>query len=259
MSKVTDSSAMLGRAFNILTFVTTSERSVTVPEVIDAVQLPRPTVHRICNTLESMGLLSRDLARNRLIAGPTLRKMALDTLASTEIALPRRAILRSTVKKVLETVTLTVLEHDEILFLDRVESDSPLRLQLFAGSRAPLHCTSAGKLFMAMQSAERRKRWLAAYTLTQFTEFTITDPESLEVELKRIRAEKVSVDNQEYIEGMVGIAVPILDGRGKTIAAVSVNGPSSRMCLDDRDRYVLPLRKAAEELSLCLSQSEEPS
>lgn len=187
-----------------------------------------------------------------------MRKIALDTLASTEIALPRRAILRRTVNEVLETVTLTVLEHDEILFLDRVESDSPLRLQLFAGSRAPLHCTSAGKLFMAMQSAERRKRWLASYTLTQFTEHTITDPDKLEKELKRIRAEKVSVDNQEYIEGMVGIAVPIFDGRGKTIAAVSVNGPSSRMCLDDLDRYVLPLRKAASDLGFCLSQSDEP-
>lgn len=252
MAQSGDGIAILTRAVNIISFVTEAGRSVTIPEVVDGVKLPRPTVHRICNALESMGLLTRDLARNRLIAGPAMMKIALSTLASTEASMPRRAILRRTVDEVHETVTLTVIDHDELLFLDRVESDSPLRLHLYAGSKAPLHCTSAGKLFMAMQSAERRKLWLTTSGLPQFTESTITDTKQLEQELLRIRADKVSIDNQEYIDGLVAIAVPVSDKNGKMIAAVSVNGPASRICLEDRDRYLLPLRHAAEDLRLCL-------
>lgn len=252
MAQAGEGIAILTRAVNILTFVTEAGRSVTVPEVVDGVKLPRPTVHRICNALEAMGLLTRDLARNRLVAGPAMTKIALSALASTEVALPRRAILRRTVDQVHETVTLTVLDHDEILFLDRVESASPLRLHLYAGSKAPLHCTSAGKLFMALQPAERRKLWLATCALTRFTESTIVDVQRLEQELMRIRTDKCSIDNQEYIEGLVAIAVPVSDKKGKMIAAVSVNGPASRICLDERERYLLSLRRAAEDLRLCL-------
>lgn len=243
---------ILERAVTIISFVTEAGRSVTVPDIVDGVKLPRPTVHRICSALESMGLLTRDIARNRLIAGPALTKIAVSALVSTEISLPRRAILRRTVDEINETVTLTVLKHDELLFLDRVESTSPLRLHLYAGSTTPLHCTSAGKLFIAMLPAERRKRWLEVAALTQFTRSTIINAQELERELLRIRTSKISIDNEEYIEGLVAIAVPVLDMRGKMIAAVSVNAPASRLCLEEQDRYVLPLRRAAEDLRSCL-------
>lgn len=253
MARAGEGIAILTRAVNIISFVTEAGRSVTIPEIVDGVKLPRPTVHRICNALEVMGLLTRDLERNRLVAGPEMTKIALSALASTEVALPRRAILRRTVDEVHETVSLTILKHDELLFLDRVESASPLRLHLYAGSKAPLHCTSAGKLFMALQPAERRKLWLTTCTLTQLTPSTITNVQHLEQELMKIQADKFSIDNQEYIEGLVAIAVPVFDKRGKMIAAVSVNGPASRVCLDDQERYLLSLRRAAEDLRLCLS------
>lgn len=253
MAAASEGGAILDRAIKIVNFVASTSRAVTVQEIVDAVQLPRPTVHRICGTLQGMGLLTRDLAPNRLAVGPALTRMSVAALASTDAALPRRMILRRVVEEVLETVTLSVLNHDELLFLDRVESPNPLRLQLFAGSRTPVHCTSAGKLFLAMQPAAQRRRWLANCSLHRFTENTITSVEELEKELTRIRAIKVSADNQEYIEGLTALAVPILDARGRMIAAVSVNGPSTRLRLEDRDRYVEALRRAAQELRSCLT------
>ena len=256
MTTTFDGGAILDRAFKIINFIVSESRSVTVPEIVEALQLPRPTVHRICRTLESMGLLARDLTPNRLSVGPALTKLSFAALISTNGALPRRTIIRRVVTEVNETVSLTVLDHDELVFLDRIESSNPLRLQLFPGSRVPLHCTSAGKLFMAMKPAAHRRKLIANCSFRRFTDNTITGIKELEKELAKIRTTKVSVDNQEYIEGLSALAVPVLDAQGRMIAAISVNGPSTRLHLENRNEFIDALRRAAQELSSCITGTE---
>jgi DNA-binding IclR family transcriptional regulator len=182
--------------------------------------------------------------------------MALSALRATTALAPSRSILRGVVDEVQETCTLTVLEFDELVFLDRVESASPLRLQLFAGSRVPLHCTSAGKLFLAMLPGPRRSRLIRARPLKRYTEATITDPDRLEQQLEEIRREQLGRDSEEFIEGLVAIAAPVLDAHGRIIAAVSVNGPAARLRLDRKERYVDALRRAASSLGQLLGAEE---
>lgn len=141
MAVAVEGGLILTRATKIIDFIVSTDRPVAVQEIVDAVQLPRPTVHRICGILQAMGLLARDLTPNRLGVGPALTRLSAAALASTGSALPKRAILRRVVDEV--QATLTIRDHDELLFLDRVESPNPLRPQLFSGSRTPLHCTSA--------------------------------------------------------------------------------------------------------------------
>lgn len=249
---INGSPSLLSRGVEILSFIADSPEPVSIPEIVKAVELPKPTVHRICATLERMGLLARDLQPKRLTVGPALTAMALASLRATAALAPSRAILRGVVDEVQETCTLTVLEFDELVFLDRVESASPLRLQLFAGSRVPLHCTSAGKLFLAMLPAARRSRLIRARPLKRYTEATITDPDRLEQKLEEIRREQLGRDNEEFIEGLVAMAAPVMDTRGRMIAAVSVNGPAVRLRLDRRERYVDALRRAATSLAQLL-------
>jgi len=244
-----ESTSLLVRSIEILNYVANAKEPVSIPEIVESVGLPKPTVHRICRTLESMGLLARDLHPKRLTIGPRLTSIALAALSATAELGPRRAILRQVVEEVQETCTLTVLDHDELVFLDRVESASPLRLQLFAGSRVPLHCTSAGKLFLSMLPPGRRDRLIRLHPLKRYTEQTITDPDRLERELGEIRADQLGCDNQEFVEGLVAVAAPVFDGRGRMVAAVSINAPATRLRLDRKERYVDALRRAAGGLS----------
>ena len=248
--------SILSRGIEILSFISQAAQPVSIPEIVKAVDLPKPTVHRICGTLERMGLLSRDLEPKRLTVGPALTAMALTALRATTALAPSRSILRRVVDEVHETCTLTVLEFDELVFLDRVESASPLRLQLFAGSRVPLHCTSAGKLFLAMLPPARRSRLIRARPLKRYTENTITDPSRLEQELDEIRREQLGRDSEEFIEGLVALATPVLDSRGRMIAAVSVNGPAARLRLERKERYVDALRRAASSLGQILEDKK---
>jgi len=244
--------SILARGIEILSFVSQAGQPVSVPEIVKVVNMPKPTVHRICGVLERMGLLSRDLEPKRLTVGPALTAMSLTALRATTAMAPYRSILRRVVDEVHETCTLTILEFDELVFLDRVESASPLRLQLFAGSRVPLHCTSAGKLFLAMLPPARRFRLIRARPLTRYTENTITDPYRLEQELEEIRRERLGRDSEEFIEGLVALATPVLDSRGRMVAAVSVNGPAARLNLDRKERYADSLRRAATSLGQLL-------
>lgn len=242
-------SSLLSRGIQVLTYVSSAGRPVTIPEVGDAVGLPKPTAHRICRTLTGMGLLAKDTHPKKLNIGPGLTSMALAALSSTAALGPQRATLRQVVEEVQETCTLTVLEFDELVFLDRVESASPLRLQLFAGSRVPLHCTSAGKLFLAMMPSSNRERLIRVRPLKRYTENTITDPDRLLRELDEIREEQLGRDNQEFIEGLVAVAAPVLDPKGHMVAAVSINGPATRLRTDKKERYVAALRRAAVSLA----------
>jgi len=248
--------SVVGRVMEVLTFVADAGRPVGLPEIGEGVRIPRPTVHRICRTLESMGLLARDLNKKRVTVGPKLVGLSLATLAVTSEHSARRAILKAVVTEVEETCTLTVLDHDEVYFLDRVESDSPLRLKLYAGSRVPLHCTSSGKLFLAMMTAARRRKYLGSHELRRYTEATITDPTNLEQELESIRRQRLGRDNQEFVQGLVALAAPVVDSRGRVVAAVSVNGPAVRIQLDRPERYARALRRATTRILSLLEDDE---
>src|SRR5579872_5373306 len=141
-------SGLLSRAVAVVEFVARSGRPVSVAELMRSLDLPKPSAHRICGTLEGMGVLVRDPVARGMTVGPRLSRLALDTMLASADYGGRRQILRSVVEEAGETCTLTILDGDEALCLDRVESSSPLQVQLYAGSRVPLHCTASGRLFL---------------------------------------------------------------------------------------------------------------
>lgn len=247
-----DPSAVLNRLIRMLEFIAENGRPVSVAELVRSLDVPKPSAHRICRILEGMGILLRDPIAKGLVVGPRLANLAMNaTLASGDMMV-RRSILRSVTEKTGETCSLTILEGDELLFVDRVESKSPLRLQLFPGSRVPLHCTSGGKLFLAYLSPEKRKRFLNVASLKRYTENTITKPEALKRELEKVKTEKVGCDNEEYVHGLIAIAVPVFDAKGRICSALSINAPAARYSIKEIQRHIETLRQAARALSKIL-------
>ncbi|CAM5487844.1 Acetate operon repressor OS=Afipia felis OX=1035 GN=iclR_4 PE=4 SV=1 [Afipia felis] len=247
-----DPSAVLNRLVSMLEFIAESGRPVSVSELVRSLDIPKPSAHRICRILESMGILLRDPIAKGLVVGPRLSNLAMNaTLASSDTTV-RRSILRSVTEKTGETSSLTILEGDELLFIDRVESASPLRLQLFPGSRVPLHCTSGGKLFLAHLPPEKRKQFLSAASLTKYTENTITKPEALKRDLDKVKAQLLGTDNEEYVHGLIAIAVPVFDTKGRLCSALSINAPAARYNIKEIQQHVETLRQASRALGKLL-------
>lgn len=242
------SGSVVQRALDILESVAQAPRPVSGDEIRAGVELPKPTVHRICTLLIHEGMLQKQPDR-RLTVGPRLFKLALDALLSSPNRGPIRAVLQSLAHDVGETCSFTILDGNEVLCVDRIESAEPLRIQLYSGSRVPLHCTASGKLFLSMIPRALCKKLIDSAPLKRFTPNTTVDPKQLNQELKRIRKEKISRDNQEFASGLIAIAVPVTNSRGKICGTVSVNAPATRLTLTEAETHVPALQRAAEAIA----------
>ena len=110
-------------------------------------------------------------------------------------------------------------------YKDRVETNWPFRIQLPIGSHVPFHCTASGKTFLSSRRRAERKQLVETMTLTASTANTLSQPDDLLRELNMIARRGYALDNEEFIDGMVAIAVPVRDSQGRYLASIGVHGP----------------------------------
>ena len=246
------------RGFLIVEKIVQADRPLSSAYLAEELDLPKATVHRIAQQLEEEGLLQREPGGKRFTGGKRLRELAMATLSNAVLGAPRRAILKTLSEEVGETCNLTVLDGNEIVYLDRVETNWPYRIHLPVGSHLPLHCTATGKLFLANMKPAARRRLIDGLTLTRHTDQTITDPQALELQLQKIAEEGVGFDTGEYLEGMVAIAVPVIGEDNRMCFAIAIHAPSARKSLSELRQYLPVLRHAAARMaaSECQEDSE---
>jgi len=240
------------RVFGIIEAVVASPWPISYSELSERLNLAKPTAHRLCDLLESQSLIQRAVDGKRYIPGPRLRSLSMSVLGSSTLLLERQLVLQSISAKIGETCNLTVPNGGTMLYLDRVETDWPLRISLPVGTQVPLHCTASGKLYLSQLASRERKRLIDTLTLEPSTPNTITDPKKLIAELKTTRANGVGIDNEEFYEGMIAVAVPINDPMGRICATLAVHGPLQRLTIDDALAHVPAMREAAERLEATL-------
>ena len=239
----------LSKALDVLALIAKSERPVGLADLAERLELPRPTLHRVLQQLSDEQLILRAAQKDRYIVGPKLTQLSADALCSLSASPPIRAILNELVLETQETCNVGVLDQDEVVYIERVEGISPLRLQLQVGSRVPFHCTAIGKLLAAQQHKNVRTRLMKSADLKQFTSRTLADEVLLEAEFSKIRSDGYSFNNEEYVEGLSAIAVAITDGNGKAIGAVSVHALHMRMPLEKALTYLPSMRDKADRIA----------
>jgi IclR family acetate operon transcriptional repressor len=238
------------RSFAILDHVASSQAPVDVLDIIASLKLPKATAYRLVDWFLSRGYLAREPGRKRLIVGPRLTNLAFGALSASMRNDAPHLILQRLVRTLDETCNIGTLLNGEVVYLDRVEAEHwPLRLHYTSGSRVPLHCSAIGKLFLALAPSPRRQRLLQSLELRRYTDGTITDKARLETELRQIRKEQVSFDREEYLVGVVCMAVPVLGKNGETLAALAIQAPEARMNVQVARSHLPALRRAAAELA----------
>jgi len=244
------------KAVAILEAMATVRRPLGVTEVGVLLGLPKPTAHRIVRMLESEGLLQREPGSRRFVPGARLVRLGLGVVAASMLSAPRHAILEALSQKIGETCNFGVMADSHVVYLDRVESAWPFGLRFERGSRVPLHCTSMGKLFLSLMPAKKCALLLRSMPLYRYTENTITDAARLEAELENIRSAGVSTDNQEFLAGVVCVAVPVRDTNKQPVAALAVSAPLARMTLQQGLQHVPLLQAAAEQLTVTIDEAD---
>lgn len=237
------------RTLLILEVLGQQSEPMSPAEVGRAIGLPKQTVHRLCNTLLEEGFLVRDERRRGLRPGRRARMLSSGIMHSSASHMVRNRILQNLSDATGETVNYVVPEDRGMAYLDRVETDWPIRIQLPVGSTVPFNCTASGKMYLACLPKNRRKQLVRVMHLEKLTETTITDPEALLEELALTAKRGYSLDNSEFVDMMNAIAAPVLDKSGRYCASLAIHAPTQRMSIDQALGYREELFAACTRLT----------
>ena len=240
------------RSLRLLALLASEGRALSLADLAARLSLPKGTAHRICTQLLATGFLARDVDERSFSVGPALRRLAFDTLNHGVVRGLRHEVLAELVRQVGETCNFTTLDGAQVLYLDRVEAHWPLRLTLDVGSHVPLHCTASGKLFLAQMPRREREALIGKITLTRMTVNTLDSADRLRAECDAIAERGYACDREEFIAGLIAVAVPVLGASGETRAAIAVHSPTARMTLDDAVTHIDALKAAAGRMATLL-------
>jgi IclR family pca regulon transcriptional regulator len=244
----------LERGLGILQAFRPEEPLLGISDLARLLGLNRSTVHRYVSTLHRLGYLQQDASTRKYRLGMRVLDLgfsAINSMELREIAAPH---LQALSDKTGHTVNMAILDHADIVYIDRVRSPRPgqsqIDLNLHVGARLPAYCTSMGKVILAYLPEPSLHAALDATDLVQRGPNTLVQRESLIGELARIRASGLAVNNEELAYGLRSIAVAVRTAGGDPVAAVNLAVHRSMMSMDDLVARLGPaLRATAEEIS----------
>ena len=246
------------RLLTLLEWIGESEKPQTLSQIVAKLDEPKATVHRLLIGLEEMNYVQRLPGGRHYAPGPRLHQLAIKTLQHGHVSAVRHAILGRLVSEFNESCNLTILDGSEVIYLDRVEADWPLRMDLKPGARVPAYCSASGKMILALMDRSIRDPLIRAIRYQAYTPQTITSPAVLETELDRIAARGYSIDQEEYTAGLNCLSVPVLDQTGKCLAAIAVHAPVARLTINTAVKKIDVMREAAREIAGTLQTLTEP-
>tara|TARA_B100000795_G_C22725912_1_gene409430 strand:+ start:181 stop:1038 length:858 start_codon:yes stop_codon:yes gene_type:complete len=238
-----------GKAFSILEVVSKNPEATRMAKIIRVTGMTKPTAHRVVNMLLDMELLERDVFDTGFIEGIGLVDLAHRILASTAPRSLRHSILQGVSEQIGETINYGVLSGGEVIYLDRVEAKWPLGLRFDAGSRVPAHCTAVGKLLLSRMPDADLQALIESIPRSAYTTNTITDAAQLLSSLKSIPRNGIGTDDQEFMHGVVCVAVPVVDDDGRCFGGIAVSAPEARMTLNQMLAYAPQMKRAAVNLA----------
>jgi len=239
-----------GKAFSVLEYVTGDIGPTPMSDIIRATNITKPSAHRIVNMLCDMGFLEREPTGLGVVPGFKLVELAQQTVTAAAPRGIRHSLLEELARHVGETCNYGILSGAQVTYLDRVESKWPLGLRFDAGSQVPAHCTAIGKLMLSQLSENELLAVTNAVTLTRYTSRTLTNPMHLRKALAEIRQTQVGIDDQEFMDGVVCVSVPVLLPNGKCLGGVAISAPEARMTMETALTYVPKMREVAERYAM---------
>ncbi|MFA5521819.1 MAG: IclR family transcriptional regulator [Castellaniella sp.] len=243
------------RALRLVEMLSRASLPMTLSQLAHRLDLPKSSVMRLLGELEAMSYVVRTPGSRAYVTGPRAHALGLSVVQGPALLRACQSVLERLVALIGETCNLNMLSGDAVQYLARVESPGHLRLQLRMdiGSRVPLHCTASGKLFLAFTPQPRYGQLLSRLVLERMGPKTIISHAALESALHWVRSREIGIDDEEFVVGMVAVAVPVRNPQGDVIAALACHAPTAQASLENLISHVGPMRIAADQIARILS------
>ncbi|AOG21849.1 IclR family transcriptional regulator [Acidovorax sp. RAC01] len=242
---------VLERMFTLIDVLASREDAISLKEISEKTGLHPSTTHRILNDLTIGRFVDRPESGSYRLG---MRLLELGNLVKARLSVRDAALtpMRNLHKLIQQPVNLSMRQGDEIVYVERAYSErSGMQVVRAIGGRAPLHLTSTGKLFLALDDPQRIRAYATRTGLAGHTRNSITQLPLLERELARARQYGIARDNEELELGVRCMAAGVYDDQGKLVAGLSISAPADRL-----DEGWLPkLQATANEISLALGHN----
>ncbi len=239
------------RGLQVLSLFNRDTSALSLTEIKDAAKLNKTTAFRIISTLESAGYLERNPETKKYRPGLKVLQLGFTAISSLEFRQVARPYLRQLSQNVDETVSLSVLDGMEVVYVDRVRKQQIVGVVLGIGSRIPAQCGSMGKVMLAHLPPEDLAQRLSQ-TLTPCTPYSIVDQTAIEAELTRVRQQGYALNDEELEIGLRAVAAPIWDHTNHVVAAINVTGSVRTI---PRQRMMEELAPKVRETAVQISQA----
>lgn len=245
MAKTAASSIqVIDRVTALLEAITTHAEPASLKFLSAETRLHPSTAFRILNALASHGLVERTPA-GRYALGVKLLHFGSHVHGKVDLLREAKPIMESLCAQVGETVNLTVREGDEVVYVERVISNRMMRVEQVIGSRAPLHVTAVGKLFLSEGGEKACREYARRTGLPRYTPNTLTQITRLWNQIANAPKQGFALDNEEAEQGVSCIGVPVRDAHGTMVAGLSISAPRERR----QQSWVALIKKAGTDLS----------
>lgn len=235
------------------------DREIGVTELSRRLNIGKSTAHRLLNTLAEERLLEQDPNTGGYRLGLAMYELGTTVTMHTDLHEATSPVVEQLRNATRETVQVAVLDGREVVYVERRESPQTLRLFGRVGHRNLAHCTSTGKLLLALLPPARLDQLLDGWVLPAKTPHTITDVKVLRAQLDVVRARGWAENVNESEIGAASVAAPIRNGRGDCVAAISVAGPVQRLSGDSLRRFARPCVEAGLAISRRLGYRDNPA
>jgi IclR family transcriptional regulator, pca regulon regulatory protein len=219
----------------------------TLAEVAEGVELPRTAVRRFLLTLIELSFVRTDGKQYWLT--PRVLRLGLSYLSTLPYWRDAQPALEELCARAKQSCALSVLDGAELVYVQRQHAKRILPMSPSLGSRLPAHAVSMGRVLLAGLPDDELEEYLRHAELAPLTSATLTDPDRLRDAILAIRKQGWGWVDGELDESICGLAVPVKDRTGATVAALNVSLPSGEFTRQQAvERFLGELRVASSRL-----------
>jgi DNA-binding IclR family transcriptional regulator len=240
------------RVIQILDLLAFNKYGMHHKDLAEDLKIPKGSLTKLLANLVESRYLSFDPSSKSYKLGARVLGLANSYVSGLDVVQAAQPIVRNLVAKTDESASLVVLDGISALVVHRQYGNQPMSFRLGIGARIPLYATASGKALLAFMPKAEIDAYLSSVELKPLTHATITDSVILLRELDSIRAKGVAYCRQERFEGLSAIAVPVFGLHGRVSASLTVMYLNVRTPTINLSTLESALRKAADELSVCL-------
>jgi len=218
----------IDRAVRLLEILAASPRGHSLAYLATELSVPKSTLFRILHTLEEHAIVVEDSERKVYTLGMKLLDWGYTALSKIDLKSIAHPRLQNLAHQTRESFYLALLDQNEVILIDHVDTPEVWKMVTRLGHRSPLHCTASGLILISEMEPFELDEIFRRRPLTKFTDKTITSIAKLRTRLKEVRRTGFSIVDGEYKEDLCAIAVPIRDHRGMIVSSLMTAIPSER-------------------------------